>query len=153
MIEFLKGGKTLNDIHMGMSMDNVYDVLGEPDKVVGNKEGGYIYYKEYRYGYDVSGNISEMSIEFAYLEGIYEFKDLRSERYGDVIFESFSIGTKTEIHKFIGFLNYLKLEWKANSDMDRDYLILKLRPGPFVLFDLQDGTPFRISIMKGCQDM
>ena len=47
MIEFLKQGQTLNNIHMGMSVDNVYDILGEPDEIIGDKSNGYLHYKEY----------------------------------------------------------------------------------------------------------
>ncbi|GAA3582440.1 hypothetical protein [Snuella lapsa] len=151
MIEFLKKGKKLNGIHMGMSVDDVHRILGKPDEVVGDDNYGYLSYKEFRYGYNTNRSISEMSIEFVSLENKYKFKDLKSEQYGEIFIESFSISSKTKIHKFIRFLNHLQLPWEANSDSDKDYFTIKIESGPFIVFDLQDGTPFRISIMDGYQ--
>ncbi|GGX35760.1 hypothetical protein [Aquimarina muelleri] len=151
MIEFLKQGKKLNNIHMGMSVEDVYNKLGEPDEIVGDDNNGYLHYKEFRYGYNVSRSICEMSIEFNYLENKYKFKGLENEQYGEIFYESFTISSKTKIHKFLRFLNYLKLSWEADSSGDKENFTIKLKPGPFIVFDLQDGTPFRISVMDGYQ--
>lgn len=147
MIEFLKHGKSLNNIHMGMKVEDVIYKLGEPDEIVGDSTNGYLYYREYRFGYNLKRCVSEISIEFVRLENKYKFKNLESERYGLIFNESFSIGSKTKIHKFIRFLNHLKIPWKADSLGDKDNFILSLSNGPFVIFDLQDGTLFRISVM------
>lgn len=151
MIEFLKEGKKLNNVSMGMNIDNIYSILGEPDEVIGNENGGYIHYNEFRYGYDSSQIVTEMSIEFVRMEKNYMFKNLKNKKYGMVLHESFKIGSNTKIHKFIRFLNHLQLNWEANSSYDKDYLTIKLKPGPYILFDLQDGTPYKISIVDGYQ--
>jgi hypothetical protein len=151
MIEFLKKGKKLNGVHMGMSIDDVHTLLGNPDEIIGDDNNGYLIYKEYRYGYNDSGLIYELSIEFSRLEDKYKFKNLKSEKYGVVFHQSFSISSKTKIHKFIKFLNHLQLDWKADSNSDKDNFIIKITSGPFVVFDLHDGTPFRISVIDGHQ--
>jgi len=151
MIEFLKKGKELNNVLMGMSVDAVYSELGEPDEIIGDDGYGYMHYGEYRYGYDINKRICEMSIEFNRLEKKYRFKDIESEKYGVQLSESFAIGKKSKIHKIIRFLNHLQLKWEANNDTDTDYLKIKIKDGPFVVFSLQNGLPFRISVVDGYQ--
>ena len=151
MIEFLKQGKKLNSIQMGMSVEDVYKKLGEPDEIIGDYNNGYLHYSEFRYGYDKTRVICEMSIEFNFLDKKYKFENLENERYGEIFYESFKISSKTKIHKFIRFLNYLKLSWSADNSGDKENFTIKLKPGPFIVFDLQDGTPFRISVMNGYQ--
>ena len=151
MIDFLKKGKELNNIHVGVSIEHVYNILGEPDEVIGDKKNGYLHYQENRYGYDEKGKVIEMSIEFTRLKVKYDFHNLESEHYGISIQKSFSINTKTKIHKFIAFLNFLQLDWEANSKLDKDYLTIKISSGAYILFDLHDGKSYRISVVDGYQ--
>ena len=65
MIEFLKGGKTLNGITMGMKISDLYSILGEPSNISREKDFGYVYYDAYRYGF-TDEIIDEMSIEFKF---------------------------------------------------------------------------------------
>lgn len=134
-----------------MSVDAVYNELGEPDEIIGDNSYGYIHYGEYRYGYNVERHICEMSIEFNRLEKKYRFKNLESEKYGVKLYKSFTISRKSKIHKIISFLNHLQLKWEANNDTDKDYLKIKLKDGPFVVISLHNGLPFRISIVDGHQ--
>ncbi len=151
MIDFLKNGNILNGVKMGISVDHLYSILGEPNEIIGDKDYGYLYYEEFRYGYDPSGFICEMSIEFNRFKKKYRLKNLKSNRYGVDLNESFSIGSKTKIHKFIRLLNYLQLKWESNSDSDKDHLVIKIKSGPYIVFDLKNGNPFRISVVNGYQ--
>lgn len=151
MIDFLKEGKRLDGIEMGTSIDYLIKVKGEPDDIVGDETGGYLYYKQYRYGYDISKSIVEMSIEFSNLEDKFKFKKIENFFYGEKLYRSFKIGSKTKINEFIIFLNFLQIGWEANNTTDNDYLTIKIINGPFVLFDLSNGNPFRISIIDGYQ--
>ncbi|PIV48445.1 MAG: hypothetical protein COZ75_03560 [Flavobacteriaceae bacterium CG_4_8_14_3_um_filter_34_10] len=151
MIEFLKKGKELNNVHMGMSVDAVYSELGEPDEIIGDNNSGYLHYGEYRYGYDIKRCICEMSIEFNRLEKKYKLKELETEKYGVKFYESFTISNKSKIHKIIRFLNYIQLRWESNNDGDKDYLKIKIDGGPFLIFNLQNGVLLKISVMDGHQ--
>lgn len=150
MIEFLKGGKTLNGVKMGMKIDKLYSILGEPTNVSGENNYGYIHYGEYRYGY-TDEVINEMAIEFKFVQKPFEFKNLEYKKYGVSLFEDFKIKSKSKIHKIISFINHLQLNWKAKNDIDKDYLTIKIENGPYILFNLYDGTLEKISIIDGHQ--
>ncbi|MCK8480938.1 hypothetical protein [Psychroserpens algicola] len=151
MIEFLRNGKELNGISMGLKIKSLYEIMGEPDEVIGDMANGYIRYNHLRYGYDESQCIIEMSIELSYLEKKLNFKNIKSEKYGIVSEQSFSISSKTKIHEFINFLNFLNISWQSDNKKDKNYLTLKLKPGPYVIFDLDNGILIRVSIVDGFQ--
>ncbi len=151
MIEFLKGGKTLHGITMGMTVDSLYPILGRPTNVMGDKERGYINFGAYRYGY-TDDIINEMAIEFKYFKKPLEFKNLEYRKYDISLFEDFRISSKSKIHTIIAFINHLQLDWKAQNGIDKDCFALKIKNGPFIIFDLFDGTVDKISIVDGYQN-
>ena len=108
MIDFLKGGKTLNGVKMGMTVENLYSILGKPTNISGEKNFGYIHYGEYRYGF-TDDLINEMAIEFKLIKKPLEFPNLKYKKYDISIFENFKIKSKSKIHKIIGFINHLQL--------------------------------------------
>lgn len=151
MIEFLKKGKELGGVKMGMTVDVIRQILGKPDEIVGTSECGYLHYNDYRYGYDESGCIKEISIEFIDLNKKYRFEDIEYKKYDISFHESFVIKRKTKMHKFLRFLNYLKLEWTIHSK-NIDDISIKINNGPFVVFNLKTGFIYRISVVDGYQD-
>ena len=150
MIEFLKGGKTLNGVKMGMTIDDLYSILGKPTTISGEKNYGYIHYGEYRYGF-TDGLINEMAIEFKLIEKPLEFPNIEYKKYDISLFENFKIQSKSKIHKIISFINHLQLNWKAENGIDTDSLTIKIENGPYIVFDLYDGTVDKITIVDGHQ--
>jgi hypothetical protein len=151
MIEFLKGGKTLNGINMGMKISDLYSILGEPSNVSGEKNYGYVHYGAYRYGF-TDDTINEMAIEFKFVKKTFEFKNLEYKKHGISLFEDFKIKPKSKIHQIINLLNHLQLNWKSKNGIDKDSFILKIENGPFAVFDLYDGTIDKITIVDGHQN-
>lgn len=150
MIEFLKGGKTLNGITMGMTLNDLYSILGEPTNIYGEKNIGYVHYGAYRYGF-TDNIIKEMSIEFKSIEKPFKFKNLEYKKYDISLFENFKIKSKSKIHKVISFINHLQLKWRSENSVDKDSLMLKIENGPYVVFNLHDGTIDRITVVDGHQ--
>ena len=151
MIEFLKGGKTLNGITMGMKISDLYSILGEPSIVSGEKNFGYVHYGAYRYGF-TDDIINEMAIEFKFLKKPFEFKNLEYKKYNISLFEDFNIKPKSKIHEIINFINHLRLNWKSQNGIDKDCMTIKIENGPFAVFDLYDGTIDKITIVDGHQN-
>jgi hypothetical protein len=151
MIEFLKGGKKLNGIEMGMTVKDVNSILGEPTSVSGENNYGYIHYGAYRYGF-TGDVINEMAIEFKYIDKPLKFKDLEWKKYDISLFEDFKINAKSKIHKILSLINHLQLNWKAQNGIDKDTLTVKIENGPYVLFDLYDGTVDKITVVNGHQN-
>ncbi len=151
MIEFLKGGKTLNGITMGMKISDLYSILGEPSNISREKDFGYVYYDAYRYGF-TDEIIDEMSIEFKFLKKTLEFKNLEYKKNNISLFEDFKIKPKSKIHEIINFINHLQLNWNSKNGIDKDCLTIKIENGPFAVFDLFDGTIDKITIVDGHQN-
>ena len=151
MIEFLKGGKTLNGVKMGMKIEELYSILGKPTNTSGEKNYGYINYGEYRYGF-TDDIINEMAIEFKLIEKPFEFSNLEYKKYDISLFENFKIKSKSKIHKIISFINHLQLNWKAQNGIDKDSLTIKIENGPYIVFNLYDGTVDKITIVDGYQN-
>lgn len=150
MIDFLKGGKTLNGVKMGMTVENLYSILGKPTNVCEEKNYVYIHYGEYRYGF-TDDIINEMAIEFKLIEKPLEFSNLEYKKYGISLFENFKIKSKSKIHKIIRFINHLQLNWKAQNGIDKNSLSIKIENGPYIVFGFYDGTVDKISIVDGHQ--
>lgn len=150
MIEFLKSGNTLNGVKMGMNLENLYSILGKPKKISGEKNYGYIHYGEYRYGF-TDDIINEMAIEFKLIEKPLQFRNLEYRKYDISLFKDFKFKSKSKIHKIISFINHLQLNWKAENGIDKDSLTIKIENGPYIVFNLYDGTVDKISIMDGHQ--
>lgn len=150
MIEFLKEGKTLNGIKMGMKIDQLYSILGEPTNVSGENNYGYIHYGAYRYGFK-DEIINEMAIEFKFIQEPLIFTDLEWKKYDISLFENFEIKSKSKIHEILSFINHLQLNWKAQNGIDKDCLTIKIENGPYIIFNLYDGTVDKISIVDGHQ--
>ena len=151
MIEFLKGGKNMNGVKMGMSVNDLYSILGQPTNITGEKNYGYIHYGEYRYGF-ADNIINEMAIDFKLIEKPFEFKNLEYKKYDISLFENFKIKSKSKIHKILSFINHLQLNWKAENGIDKDSLTIKIENGPYIVFDLLDGTVDKITIVDGHQN-
>lgn len=150
MIEFLKGGKTLKGVEMGMTIDNLQSILGKPTNISGEKNYGYIHYGEYRYGF-TDGIINEMAIEFKFIKKPFKFENLEYKKYGIPLFEDFKIKSKSKIHKILSFINHLQLNWKAQNGIDKDCLTIKIENGPYIVFNLYDGAVDKITIVDGHQ--
>jgi hypothetical protein len=150
MIEFLKGGKTLYGITMGMTIDNLYSILGEPTNIMEENGYGYIHYGAYRYGFS-DNIINEMAIEFKFIRKPLEFNNLEYRKYDISLFEDFKITSKSKIHTIIAFINHLQLDWKAQNGIDKDYFEIKIKNGPYIIFYLYDGTVDKITIVDGYQ--
>ena len=150
MIEFLREGKTLNGVEMGMNIDRLYSILGKPTSVSGEKNYGYIHYGEYRFGF-TDNIINEMAIEFKLIDKPIKFKNLEWKKYDISLLENFIIKSKSKIHKIISFINHLQLNWKAKNGIDKDSLTIKIENGPYIVFNLYDGTVDKITIVDGHQ--
>lgn len=150
MIEFLKGGKKLNGISMGMTVSHVREILGE-DENYPEMDSGFLYYNEFRYGYDENHVITEMAIIFSGIKRKFKFENLEKVKQGISLLESFSIGRKTKMNEMIYFINYLGLNWTSSNIQDEDYMKLKIENGPFIVFYLYDGLVDKISVIDGYQ--
>lgn len=151
MIEFLKGGKILNGIEMGMTIDDVNSIMGKPTSINGEEKYGYIYYEAYRYGF-TDKIINEMSIDFKFIKTPLEFKNLEWKKHDVSLFKDFKIKSKSKIHKILSLINHLQLNWKAQNGNDKNCLTVKIENGPYIVFDLYDGTVDRITIVDGFQN-
>ena len=151
MIEFLKSGTTLDNVKMGMTKQEVISILGQPSEVIDQKDFGYIFYNQNRYALrnDV---VNEISIEFNLIQKPYIFKDIEFSQFGISIKESFKIDSNSKINEVISFINHLNLDWEAKSSNDKSNLTLKIKNGPFIVFDLYSGTVFKISVVNGFQN-
>jgi hypothetical protein len=150
MIEFLKGGKTLKGVEMGMTIDDLHSILGKPTNISGEKNYGYIHYREFRYGF-TDDIINEMAIEFKFIKEPFIFKNLEWKKYDISLFEDFKIKSKSKIHKILSFINHLQLNWKAQNGIDKDCLTIKIENGPYIVFNLYDGTVDKITVVDGHQ--
>ena len=150
MIKFLKEGKTLNGVTMGMTINNVKSLLGKPTSISGENNYGYMHYGANRYGF-TNNIINEIAIEFKFLKEPLIFKNLEWKKDGISLTEDFKINSKSEIHKILSFINHLQLNWKAQNGIDKDYLTVKIENGPYVIFDLYEGTVDKITIVDGHQ--
>ena len=150
MIEFLKGGKTLNGVTMGMTIDDANLILGEPTNISGEKEYGYLHYGAYRYGF-TNKIINEMAIEFKFLEKPIMLKKMEWKKRNISLFEDFKIKSKCKIHKIIGLINHLQLNWKVENGIDKDSFIMKIANGPYIVCYLYDGIVDKITIADGHQ--
>ena len=151
MIGFLKEGKTLHGITMGMTLGELYAILGTPSMVMGDKEYGYVNYGPYRYGYS-QNRITEMAIEFKYIEKPIKLKNVVYNQYDISLIEDFKFKSTTKLHKVIAFINHLQLQWRAENGNDKDHFILKIKGGPYVIANLYDGTIDKITIVDGHQN-
>ncbi len=150
MIEFLKNGKTLNGITMGMTINEVKSILGNPKNISGENNFGYLHYGEYRYGF-TDEIINEMAIEFKFIKKPFRLINLEYKKYDISLFEDFKITSRSKIHKIISLINHLQLNWNAKNGNDKDCLTLKIENGPYVIFDLYEGTVDKITIVDGYQ--
>jgi hypothetical protein len=150
MIEFLKSGKNLKGVEMGMTINNLHSILGKPTNVSREKNYGYIHYGEYRYGFK-DDIINEMAIEFKFIQKPIEFQNLEYKKYDISLLEDFKIKPKSKIHEIISFINHLQLNWKAQNGIDKDCLTIKIENGPYIVFDLYNGTVDKITIVDGHQ--
>ena len=100
--------------------------------------------------YSIIGDY-HLAIEFKLIEKPLEFPNIEYKKYDISLFENFKIQSKSKIHKIISFINHLQLNWKAENGIDKDSLTIKIENGPYIVFDLYDGTVDKITIVDGHQ--
>ena len=104
MISFLKTGHYLKGVQMGWTTKQVVELIGEPNETVGDELNGFLYYNEYRFGYNSEKIICEMSIEFSRLKNKFVFENLEYKKFDISLYETFSWG-----ENFVMVFQILKL--------------------------------------------
>jgi hypothetical protein len=143
-ISFVKNGDALGGINFGTARNNFLFLKGKPTEIIGDSKVGYIYYYEgLKYGCSISGVINEMAIDFS--KTIVVCKDVKSLQHGVEITEDFRFSSKTKLHDFIRFLNFIKLKWEVGRGDNLDYVSIKMNSGVHAVFHLHNGDLISLS--------
>src|SRR5689334_4788263 len=140
ILSFITTGE-IQGIRTGMTINEVKEKLGQPEKVIGDSKAGYLMYGIVRVGY-WGDSVDELALIFNKHTDITISLDYKDD---EVYFE---ISARSKINEVIRLLNYKEINWDCYNKGDTDYFIIRSVIKAAIIFDLYDGSLFMISYMQ-----
>ena len=139
IIRFLRTGRELLGIPIGMTRENLISKLGPPIDEVGEGNFSFIYYKGGVRFFQENNVIVELGLDFNVGGRVVSFpikiEDMENVKY-------FNYNTKLNVA--IKMLKYLRIKWSSWDENNPGNIVLKTASDVFLLFDIDDGKIGRI---------
>ena len=132
LFKFLQTGAFVVDLHLRDPIVKVKEMLGSPEKIVGDDKVGFMFYSNgIRIGY-FGDYIDALAINFIEKEGIEYPIELDEE-------EVIVVSEKTQLHSFIYILNQAGIKWRVNDQYNPFNFSIMTSANIYIIFDLLTG--------------
>jgi hypothetical protein len=141
LISFLQIGKSLCDIELGHTRQDVIARFGDQLDQYGEKDYGYFELpKGVRFSY--------FKDEIDGLAVLNKREDAMFALHVPDLLDTFTIGPSTTIHEAIKFLNWSRTKWTLVDTDNKFNLTILTQAGVGLIFDLDDGELMMISKVR-----